>query len=1228
MPTVDRFDQRQLSDTTRHARAKPVVCKPQHTTTHISHYPDHPVQFAGADDVSHHLLVLTPSYGVITAFHATITHMMVGMARGVVFGFDYRQQLRFKLDSELTAASAVTAIGTSADGDIVGVGYANGYVLLWHLPQFSADHSEPWHVIAPTTLQHRFSKTGLGHVSVAIDSILFLQHSHTQVVCSDRLGLVFYHHLVRTSYLTLFSNDRLHPTISTKVYGTNDANHTNAKFDILATAVLPLGLTHQVTDDLGVVAILTRTKLTVMLLLSLNITTKVNVRPVWSVERTLGAATRGSVDWLPCTRTTGSSSSEVVNARLCYLWNDTVTVAEVNNRHIPPNWLLIILEARDKDKACPPVTMTKTAKWRGPPGSISVCRWISPNLLIAGTPALFRVLYYDGSLREVVTQGLPLTSLPTPLSLLPTPSEISDSTTLPVTSLTVCKQRVVRLVDGTVDIGYVLNWADWIGQLLAQLRYHDAFTIVRELYNLNDDAIVALFGVERDLTTRHQQLRPFLLRILVLDDLEVTLDLVVAIVADLMADGAVSEGEEVLQRWFDRSDDTDSFFAQLEPYLISGAITSLPPEVLQALVRYYVVKHEGILLTEILTGIDLSGLDIDLTIQLARDYQLEECLVYVWTRLLHDYTTPLLRFYHEAKPGLSQVFTYMLYILTGRQYPTDQFIADADEELRAKRAVVDVVFADHSVDGAGESGDADDALFPYLTRFLHLDSRQMLRTLNAFFEDSYLNQGPLLRQYVVDALLDIFDTDASFTDDDRTHLAIFLGRNYPKYSQFLRLSELVMTRIVDTLIGSGSADVDIELALQSMLSVYHPKHTDHLVAQLQLNQFYGVLAGMYRSQGLYGKALEMLLKYHQGPQMLALTLETAFIHTRNHPQQRLALCHTISTHFGELVDVDIDAVVTMVSKYAPDLHQQATTLPQSQQYAYLQHLSPVPPALVGVYVRLASQCDDPQTVYDVVKRYQGRITDDDVMDQLKADHHLDAMALLTDDFDQLLSLVSQSIEANTDTIIGQRVLAHATSHCRDPQQWLRLINLLVSHTEAYPSVVKAIHECFREINSVDSRQTITDPDQPSMFITVLQQFLGQTTNAQLASVRGVLQEVVVLYSYELELLGISLRMLGSLIGHSQQIISDHTLQGMVVKCDHCTYCTKPLWDNHGQYVAWEQRHLRAILPGPATQETMVVMRNSVVVVFACGHGYHQGCLIQLNGGKANSQWSCLVCCQD
>ncbi|CAN3376016.1 hypothetical protein DIURU_003209 [Diutina rugosa] len=1226
MPTSDRFDQRQLSDTTRHARAKPVAPSPKPSSNRISHYPDRPVHFATAENVTHQLSLYTGSYGAVAQFAANATHILVGFSQGTVFGFDYRQQLRFKLESAHTESVAVTALATSADGDMVAVGYANGYVLVWHLPSFSSDNQSPWHVIAPTTLKHRFSQAASGHVAVPIDQIMFLHHSHTQMVCTDRSGLVFYHHLVRTSYSTLFSSERQFPTISTKVFGTNDANHVNAKFDILAAAVLPLGLTHQITDDTGVIAILTRTKLTVMSVLSLNIPTKAHIRPVWSVERTAGPASRGSVDWLPCTRS--RDTADVVNARLCYSWNDTVTVAEVNNRHIPPNWSSILQEAKDKDKASPPVTMTKTARWRASEGSVTICRWISPQLLLAGTPSSFVVLYYDGKLREVVTQGIrhghSQTVSPTPISLSPSPSINNATTNQQVSALTVCKQRVVRLVDNTVEIGYVLNWADWIGQLLSQSRYHDAFTIVRELYNLDDDAVVTLFGVERDLATRHHQLRPFLLRILVSDDLEVPLESVVAIVADLMADGAVTEGEQVLQRWFDRSE-PDYFFPLIEPYILSGAITSLTPEVLQALVRFYVVNREGVLLTEILTSVDLTSLDIDLTIQLAHEHQLEECLVYVWTRLLHDYTTPLLRFYKEAKPGSSQVFTYMSYILTGRQYPTDQFIADPAEEEAAKKAVVGVVFADHSVDNTNEP---NEALFPYLTRFLHLDSRQMLRTLNAFFEDSYSNQGPLSRQYVVDALLDIFDTDTKFTESDRTNLAIFLGRNYPKYSQFLRLSESAMTKVVDTLTSSGGADPDVELALQSMLSVYHPKHTEQLETQLKSSQFYGVLAGVYRSQGHYGKALEMSLKCQSGPQMMGQMLETAFIHTRPHPTQRSALCHTISTHFPELVATDLEALVAMVSKYAPQLHEQLTQLSPEKQYIYLQQLSPVPPALVGVYVRLASEFDNANTVYEVVKRYQGRIEADDVTPQLLKDNHLDAVALLTDDFDQLLALVSQSIDDKEEPVVFQRVLGHAMSHCHHPDEWLKLINRLVDHTHTHPEVVKAIHECFREINSVDSRQTITDPDQPSMFITVLQQFLGQTTNAQLASVRGVLQEVVVSYSYESELSGISLRMLGASIGNSQRILRANTLKGMVVKCDHCTYCTKPLWESNSQYVAWEQRHLRSILPGPVTQETMVVTRNSVAVVFACGHGYHQGCSIKLNGGKAKPHWTCLVCGDD
>src|SRR5699024_8644613 len=101
----------------------------------------------------------------------------------------------------------------------------------------------------------------------------------------------------------------------------------------------------------------------------------------------------------------------------------------------------------------------------------------------------------------------------------------------------------------------------------------------------------------------------------------------------------------------------------------------------------------------------------------------------------------------------------------------------------------------------------------------HRLARDMLRTLNEFFEDPLLNLGRLSRQYIVDALVDIFDTDNTFTDDDRTQMAVFLARNYPKYTQFLRLLESQLALVVTTLLASPPGP-DVELALQLVLAVY------------------------------------------------------------------------------------------------------------------------------------------------------------------------------------------------------------------------------------------------------------------------------------------------------------------------------------------------------------------------------------------------------------------------
>ncbi|GMF99356.1 unnamed protein product [[Candida] boidinii] len=255
------------------------------------------------------------------------------------------------------------------------------------------------------------------------------------------------------------------------------------------------------------------------------------------------------------------------------------------------------------------------------------------------------------------------------------------------------------------------------------------------------------------------------------------------------------------------------------------------------------------------------------------------------------------------------IYPYISYILTNRQFPTDKLI-DPDFEISSKLNIYYILFNGNSISWPKNSEklhimDEDYALnepaFPYLFLLLKFDSCQMFACLNEAFEDDLMNDDEInyysngsgnlgshsassstppsslvssswntngyelkvSRQYIIEILLGIFNENSDdFTPNDKTYLAIFIARNYPKYNQFLRLSDYILDDIIDKLCKytDPSLKDDCELSLQSLLSIYKPTHIDTMIPIFEKVGFYNALLSIYRSENKVLDLLELWLK--------------------------------------------------------------------------------------------------------------------------------------------------------------------------------------------------------------------------------------------------------------------------------------------------------------------------------------------------------------------------------
>ncbi|GMF04549.1 unnamed protein product [[Candida] boidinii] len=209
-----------------------------------------------------------------------------------------------------------------------------------------------------------------------------------------------------------------------------------------------------------------------------------------------------------------------------------------------------------------------------------------------------------------------------------------------------------------------------------------------------------------------------------------------------------------------------------------------------------------------------------------------------------------------------------------------------------------------------EDYELNEPAFPYLFLLLKYDSCQMFACLNEAFEDDLMNDDEInyysngsgnsgsysasasasastsspssssassswntngyelkvSRQYIIEILLGIFNENYDdFTPNDKTYLAIFIARNYPKYNQFLRLSDYILDDIIDKLCKYSDPNLkdDCELSLQSLLSIYKPTHIDTMIPIFEKVGFYNALLSIYRSENKVLDLLELWLKTKQ-----------------------------------------------------------------------------------------------------------------------------------------------------------------------------------------------------------------------------------------------------------------------------------------------------------------------------------------------------------------------------
>ena len=842
----------------------------------------------------------------------------LGTSKGVVLLFDYHQTLKSIIGpgTKSIEAGAVTSLAISADHATVASGHATGNIFTWDI----AKSARPFLHIAPLHTTQLQDRKADGHVTgVAILHLAFLGTRHTALVSADDRGMAFSHLATRG----LGAAGRSVKTQRVLGRYPNDLAATGRPrkpSTVLAFSALPLGNAEQVTDTMGLVAMLTPYLLVIVSTTPIAQTQHKAARPK---EVAAHGALSGCLAWFPSVKLKAKDPKTpcaISLPKLVYCWSNVLTILDVEDTD----------SNEQGDREGPPsLSFRPRSRWKAEEAIVAV-QWLGRSILGVLTITQQLIILEDGTLR--VTDSFDLLQkhiyhrdvFSAQLQSLVEPLDGEDASMHGVvadafySSFRTHKGRIFLLGFEDVSVGTLSNWADRLVAMMENGDFIGPIRLATAFYNGETDILTV--GLPDDNTVRHSLVEEKLLE-------TISASLRYAFRPNQPAGERVSPSqlEQLAAACFDACLSMDAtaflfdkvfdayetasaegvFLEALEPYVLDERIVSLPPTVVKSLIMHYSAIGLETRLEEIICHLDTTTMDIDQVTSLCKQHNLFDALVYVWNQAIGDYITPLVDLLSlvsdvsiggrktEQQPSQNVVlvssaqkmFPYLAYTLTSRIYPSGSSLSD-DVASKAKADLYSFLFAGKAIEWPRNSGtpllthpdQQEEPSFPYLRLILEFDAPNFLSVLNEAFEDSYLNGAPepsvngdagldphqdrlagvsVNRQYIISILLEVM-SPADSPPEDTIYLDMFIARNLPKFPQFILLSGTSLRKVIVGLCNYPRADVadDCQLSVEYLLSMYHPPDIDSLIPLFTKAGFYRVLKATFKADKQYAKLLE------------------------------------------------------------------------------------------------------------------------------------------------------------------------------------------------------------------------------------------------------------------------------------------------------------------------------------------------------------------------------------
>ncbi|KZT59216.1 hypothetical protein CALCODRAFT_431337 [Calocera cornea HHB12733] len=931
--------------------------------------------------------------------------LCIGKSDGLTHVFDFRQQLKCICGNEALGKDAgpVTALALSHDHTFLAIGHAQGHIYLYDL----ARPQVPARAVPPTTMNSVASGKKEGHLSgSAVNHLSFIGARHTALVSADKSGLAFYHSLGKVLFIEASDvlrilgryPDEIKATAARLTSGANTPA-IRSRSTILSMSALPLGPAAHPTEAYNLIAILTPVKLVVVGLRPSPRTWYRHHRDIDGSDKS-PSLFAGCLAWFPSFSDSEQTKGKTLQERpqassrpvLAYSWGNTVILMRVDEDR--PSAVKSPVKDERRVDEIGKVTFEPAGKWNAD-GDIMALIWLNQLQLLAFTAEGVDVI----DVRKMIS--IERTLIPADYIIANRwAGDAQNAVSTVAHCIKAYKGKLFLLGEKAVRAGTLLSWTDHILMFIKQGDFLSAIDLCRSY--LTGEATGNKAGLPEDPDTLRHVVGEKMSELMVAsarfafsedrmrdstheapDGRGVDRTWLFEKMVGTCAEACLTLGDndflfdDLYERYHDSGIDS-IYLNQLEPFVLDGRIRTIPPHISQGLIAMHEDKGEYEQAEALIWHMDPLSLDINQVIRLCRAQQLYDALIYVYTRCLRDYVTPLvdlllvmreIRLRQSGQGALLnghvsqmdvdtltapayKVYAYLGDVLTGVEYPSNGQM-DEDDATFAKGMVYAFLFFGRT--SPGESGhlvlttdeEGLDVSYPYLRMLLQFDAEAFLHTLDLAFEDSYLNdagQG-VNRQLIINVLLDISHLH-DLHSEDATFLRIFIARNAPKYPQFVRVTPSTYDRLLLDLASDPDASTreDRQLAAEYLLSAYTPHDGDRLVEVFERAGFYRILRSIYTQERKWPALLSTYLRDEDLPrEELFASLDRTLTTSKRASKGILLeeLRQMILTAIPRLFGSSISDTTILIDNHLPSDHTlvlEAMPPRSYQQFVYLRYL--------------------------------------------------------------------------------------------------------------------------------------------------------------------------------------------------------------------------------------------------------------------------------------------------